>query len=152
MARHETQTIPPQHRQLLPLLLTDTSVNVRDSGLKIPCPASAVPKKLGMSLKSQALKEGVHPYLLTALLTSKVKFHLGESNWWGQVRGGLRAMRVREGMAKRELKSNIDVSLWHSGFRIQYCHCNGLSCSWGVGLIPSPGTCMCYRRSPKNKK
>ena len=33
--------------------------------------------------------------------------------------------------------------LWHSGIRIQHCHCSG-SCHWyGMGLFPGPGTSTC---------
>ena len=49
MARNETQSLLYQHRQLLPLLITHTSVNISDSEFKTPPPANAAPKKLGGS-------------------------------------------------------------------------------------------------------
>ena len=40
------------------------------------------------------------------------------------------------------------VLLWHSGIRIQHCHCSSLGCCCGAGFIPGPGTST----NKKNKK
>ena len=42
------------------------------------------------------------------------------------------------------------TSLVHSGLRIWCCHCSGLGCCYGVGLIPGLGTFTCYGYRPKN--
>lgn len=47
--RNETQTTPHQQRQLLSLLIIDTSVNMSDSGFETPALAIATPKKRGVS-------------------------------------------------------------------------------------------------------
>ena len=33
--------------------------------------------------------------------------------------------------------------MWHSGLRIQHCHCSGLGRCYGVDSIPDPGTSTC---------
>ena len=37
------------------------------------------------------------------------------------------------------------VSWWHSRVRIWHCHCGG------AGLIPGPGTSVCWRCTPSKK-
>ena len=40
----------------------------------------------------------------------------------------------------------VGVPWWPSRLRIQHCHCCGLGCCSGTGLIPDPGTSSCCRR------
>ena len=44
------------------------------------------------------------------------------------------------------------VPLWHSGLRIQHCHCSGLDHCCGPGSLPGPRTSTCCRQSQKKKK
>ena len=43
------------------------------------------------------------------------------------------------------------LTLWHSGLRIQHCHCNSLGCCCGMGSVPGLGTSACLRHGQKKK-
>ena len=47
---------------------------------------------------------------------------------------------------------NQGIPWWHSGLRIQPCHCCSSYHCCGTGLIPSLGTSTCHRCSQKKKK
>ena len=46
----------------------------------------------------------------------------------------------------------IGALWWCSGLRIQHCHCCGSGHYCSIGLIPDPGTPICYRHGQKSKK
>ena len=46
---------------------------------------------------------------------------------------------------------SFGVPWWPSRLRVWHRHCCSLGCCCGVGLIPDPGTFMCYGHSQKNK-
>ena len=50
---------------------------------------------------------------------------------------------------KRQDKTTIGVPLWHSGLRIQCCHCSGLGC---YGLITGWRTSACHRCRKKSEQ
>ena len=62
-------------------------------------------------------------------------------------------------MVIRQLTSSIwwgfsipRVLLWHSGLRIRCCYGYGIGLSWSSNLTPSPGTSICCRSGPRNRK
>ena len=57
--------------------------------------------------------------------------------------------RVRTG--GRKLDPPLGVPLWHSGLKIQRCHCNSLGCHCDASPSSSPGTCTCHRLGQKPK-
>ena len=49
------------------------------------------------------------------------------------------------------LKIKLGVLLWHSGLRIQHCHCSSLGRCCGMSLVPGPSTSSCLTHSQKIK-
>ena len=75
------------------------------------------------------------PYATGAALKiqkKKKKKSSGNTYWWDR--------RLGYGSGALILKSWRGVLLWHSGLRIQCCHCSGLGHHCGTGSIPSLGT------------
>ena len=45
-----------------------------------------------------------------------------------------------------------ELPWWCSGLRIRHCHCCGLDCCCGMGLIPGSGTSVCYGCGQEKKR
>ena len=51
-----------------------------------------------------------------------------------------------------EMKMAFGVPWWHNRLKDGHCHCRGLDCCLGTGLIPGPGTSIGCRQGKEKKK
>ena len=64
--------------------------------------------------------------------------------------GGLPSMRSENRQTARE--GDTAFPWWHSGLRIQHCHCCGLGCCCGRRWIPGPRTSACHGCGKKKRE